>query len=259
VEDCPASLDPDLRVVTMPALKRQVKRPRSYRSSADPGAWAIALRRLWHRGYGDARIAELLSCLSTRAILALEHDRRWDWRTVETMLIPGSGGRWTCRQVEYHRARMGLPGNRVRPELQSAAVARVIRWRRYQTQAGWNHLLPKYDERGREWEPEMILRPRECDILSLLRDNGPMTRPEIGKSLGLSEKRDNLKSGSWHYLERLCCFGLVSLAGLVVRGCVILKRYALGEGVTKPAATRLKTGVEVAVEELGKRLKRQAR
>ena len=231
------------KLVTYPARRLTALRPTSDRSSRDPGPWVLALRRLHTRGYSDAEIATTLSQLSTRAILALEAERAWSEDRLKPLLLVGSGEPWTRRQVEYQRRQLGLRGNTSRL-LETREEARLLSWRMYQTAKRWGHLLPSYDRDGCQWGPGVVLRPREADILSLLRDRGPQTRPEIAKGLKLGKNRNALSTGRTYYLARLRQASLVVVAGLVVSGRSALRRYDLGDGVLDTRGPRLLTGPE---------------
>lgn len=193
------------------------RRPR-YHRARDRGPWLLALRRLHAREWSDREIAETISDLSASAIARLERLGLWNWRAVEAAQAPGSGGlAWTPRQVRYHRRQLDLDGYRGHCEEPNLLAARRASDREYQRRAGWGHLLPAYDERHRRWLAGHELRRREVDILSALRDLGPLTRAGLCRALGVT----NLHTGGRSYLRRL------RAAGLVYRHCRRPFRYTL--------------------------------
>lgn len=172
-----------------------------------PGPWLTALRRLHDRGYCDREIAELLTDLSPSAIATLEATGRWGWRHVERARMPlaGGGKPWTAAAVRAHRRQLGLPGNPTRFECGSLLEVRRCRQREYQRAHGWGHLLPTYDDITGQWNLGYELRRRETDILNLLADRGPQTRPELLLALHVR----NLHSHGRSCLVRLQLAGLV--------------------------------------------------
>jgi len=111
--------------------------------------------------------------------------------------------------------------------------------------AQWMHLLPGYDEtmegvpRGQRWRPGHELRPREVQILSLLRDHGSLSRSQIARYCG----------GLWvareGWLSGLLARDLVETIPAPVgsgRGCGRL--YRLAAAALPPCRPRRDTGHE---------------
>jgi hypothetical protein len=92
------------------------------------------------------------------------------------------------------------------------SLCRAARHALYQARHGWLFLLPSYLGPGRGWGPGHALRPREVDILCLLRDRGPQTARQLAFALGLSQNRP-LVSGHHSFLVGLCRSGLVGAQG----------------------------------------------
>jgi hypothetical protein len=135
------------------------------------GAWLGDLRRLHEAGWSDAAVAAALSeCL---------------------------GRRVSRRMVLYWRLADVPPCERNPPR---------VRRRVYQMVTGWCHLLP----RGLRWPLKgyssgVLLSPRECDVLSALRDHGPLTPAQLAGLFG----RGGLRSRRRSRLTRLVDQGLV--------------------------------------------------
>jgi hypothetical protein len=130
-------------------------------------AWLHDLRALHAQGYSDRAIARELSRRYPQ--LAFTHDRVRYWRTADDRIAQDG----EC-----------LPRDRF-----------DLRHRRtvYQMLRGLGHLLPQ------------TLRQREADILALLRERGPLTRPEIARALGVR----TLRTRHQHWLGRLRRLALV--------------------------------------------------
>lgn len=137
------------------------------------GPWLDALRAEHAKRQSDAAIADAL----------------------EERFFPQP---FTRRTVRYWRAVvLGLPAwPRPRPrecgrnhQLEDR-VCDLSR-RLYQHYSGWGHLLSGYRRpvpcaTVRRWAEGLDLTPRECDLLSCLRDCGELTGPELALRLGLS-------------------------------------------------------------------------
>lgn len=176
------------------------------------GAWLSDLRRLHEAGHSDRQVAAALSARLGRAVTK-KHVAHWRWQ-----LYPAKHR----RERDFQRRRS------------EAAL--------YQLQAGWGHLLPhelRWPERG--FGPGHRLRPRECDILSVLRDHGSQTARQLLQRLG----RRSLQNGPAHLLAGLCRQGLVELRGYIT---VAPHRheavYALADAARASARPRQDTGIE---------------
>jgi hypothetical protein len=176
------------------------------------GPWLDDLRSLCQAGASDAACARHLSCRHGPA-------------------------RWTARQVRYWRHQ--LQAAERDPGVTPAEV-RAWRRRQYQVRAGWGALLPREDRAGpphgpgwrgtneARWVGGVELAPRDCDVLSLLRDRGPQTVADLARALGLSGR--GLKSAGARRLPRLCRLGLAASLGYLARGPHCRERvYGLGE------------------------------
>lgn len=175
------------------------------------GQWLDDLRRLHEAGHSDREVAAALSERLGRA-LTEKHVRYWRWQ-----LYPAK----QRRRQDHQRRRS------------EAAL--------YQLQQGWGHLLPhelRWPERG--FGPGHRLRPRECDILSLLRDEGSQTARAIRRRLGLT-----LKTARSSWLACLCRCGLVELRGHIVTAPHRHEPvYALADCARASSRPRQDTGVE---------------
>jgi hypothetical protein len=145
--------------------------------------------------------------------------------------------RWTARQVRYWRHQL-LAAERD-PGVTPAEV-RAWRRRQYQVRAGWGALLPHEDRAGpphgpgwrdtneARWVGGVELAPRDCDVLSLLRDRGPQTVADLAGALGLSPA--GLAPRGRHRLPRLASLGLAVSLGFLARGPHARERvWGLGE------------------------------
>jgi hypothetical protein len=137
----------------------------AYLSARFPG-WLADLRSLHAQGLSDRAIAREL--LKRYPHLAFSRRKVHYWR-VEMIERSETG-----RLADY-------------PTL---AQARLCHYRRYQSDRGLGYLLPDYQrptpnqgEHGR-WTDGVILTPRQSDILALVRDHGPLSRPDIARLLG---------------------------------------------------------------------------
>ncbi len=194
-------------------------RPATYRSSRDPGPWAVAIRRLHALNYSDRQIADTLCDLSTAAILTLDSLGNWSQQAIENVSEPESGTRWSKRSVWYHRRQMGLDANRQQASLTAYRnESRLI----YQTEKRWGHLLP-----------DLELRRTEVDILTTLRDYGPQTRAALCRAVGTV----SLNTGGRSYLVRL------------QRADLIQGRKAGLYSLTNKATAYLITGTKSEAEE----------
>ncbi len=204
----------DSCLVEYPALGRTVLRPTRYRrvNKDDPQPWQLALVRLWDRKYTDDRIADALSNLSASAISRLEQAGTWGWRAVEGACMDQAGGRvFTRQQIKRHRKTLGLRGHRGICELGSIRNLRAAKDREYQRQYRWEHLLPVWVSpnsitgRPGHYLPGYELKRRETDILTALRDIGPMSRRQLCRTVGAG----SLNTKGRSYLVRLQMAGLV--------------------------------------------------
>jgi hypothetical protein len=130
-------------------------------------AWLHDLRALHAQGYSDRAIARELG----RRYPSLHFSRWsvWYWRTAENRIAQDGECVPRDRFDIHHR--------------------RAV----HQLQKGFGHLLP------------LPLRRRESDILALLRQRGPLTRPEIARALGVR----TLRTRHQHWLGRLRRLALV--------------------------------------------------
>jgi hypothetical protein len=176
------------------------------------GDWLSDLRRLTEAGCSDRQVAAALSQRLGRPVTE-RHVRYWRWQ-----LYPRKHRREKDRQRRREAAAM------------------------YQIDQGWIHLLPH----GLRWPltgegPGHRLRPRECDILSALRDHGSMTARQLRQRLG----RRSLQNGPAYLLAGLCRQGLVELRGYIT---VAPHRheatYALADAARASARPRQDTGIE---------------
>jgi hypothetical protein len=188
-----------------------MSRRAAYLSVARTSAWLADLRALHAQGLSDRAIARELS--KRYPHLAFSRRKVHYWR-VEMIERSETG-----RLADY-------------PTL---AQARLCHYRRYQSERGLGYLLPDYQrptpnqgEHGR-WTDGVILTPRQSDILALVRDHGPLSRPKIARLLGrhpwcyLWTKRDECP------VRALLNLGLlVPLAGPWPR------QYRVCEGVARP-------------------------
>ncbi len=182
-----------------------------------------ALTRLHMRGWSAALIAEALCVLTPEAIALLEaqgrvvssstggktsetrggHGHRgWDKAAVDAavMLCEGLEHRrlpWTTDQVRYYRRVLALPHRAIIISRDCATL--MDRRRLAQIEAKWGHLLPDQDDPAKS--PAIVLGPRQCQVLSLIRDRGPICRGEIIEALGLGGQRRPL--GGHHYHSSL--------------------------------------------------------
>jgi hypothetical protein len=157
--------------------------PRARYLRAD--SWLADLRTLHAQGHSDRAIARELS-------------RRYPQLT------------FTRRRVHYWRAsedRVAQDGECVPQHRFDIHHRRAV----HQMLKGFGHLLP------------LPLRWRESDILALLRQRGPLTRPEIARALGVS----SLHTREQHWLARLFRLGLIVVVGSVPGRRRPLRRYAL--------------------------------
>jgi hypothetical protein len=201
------------------------RRPR-YHTARSSSPWLVALRRLWALGLTDARVAGILTGLTAAAIGSLER-RGWTVERAEDLaaeVTPPDLPRWTARQVCYHRHRLGLAARS--DGLREGRAELDHRRRRYQCDCGWGHLLPGPRARSGRRAAGVCLRRREVDVLSLLRDRGPMTRRALCALMGL---------------RRLMARGRSMFARLVRLGLVRVQRetgmtlvFALGEAARCP-------------------------
>lgn len=171
----------------------EISRPRRYHKADGP--WLLVMARLWRAGWGHARIAATLSDLSARAC------RDWlaggaDPDDLDAHSEPGASALpWTVQQVRYwtqfrgrrpgrRRWRIRQPGpvrHPKRPSRPRHPDERPLDARRaYARDRGWLHLLPAADG-----EAGLELTRRDVDILSALRDGGPMTRAQLADLLQL--------------------------------------------------------------------------
>jgi hypothetical protein len=151
-----------------------------------------ALRELWSEGLHDGAIAEQLRAL-------------------------GYGRGWTRRKVCYwRRDRLGLARNAPAGSRHYQRHALYCRWRVYQTAAGFAHLLPEVEqEEANPRRPYLTdrsppLKPRDVDLLVLLRDHGPLTARRLALLMCLAS-HEQLTSGTrgGRRLTRLVRLGLV--------------------------------------------------
>jgi hypothetical protein len=174
-------------------------------------AWLHDLRALHAQGLSDRAIARELSRRYPQ--LTFTRWRVWYWR-VQAIELSETG-----RLADW-------------PTL---AQARLCAYRRHQEYRRLGHLLPDYErptpnagEHGR-WTEGVILTPRQADILALVRDHGPLTRPEIARRLGRHPRcylwTKRYKCPVWR-LERQGL--LVPVPGSYPR------RYAVAAQVRKP-------------------------
>jgi hypothetical protein len=131
------------------------------------------------------------------------------------------GRPFTRRQIFYWRdlmrrldsdADMAVGGLPDPSKVVSASTRQDQERKLYQIRAGWGHLLP------------ITLRPRECDILSLLRDHGPLTRRRLADLCGCSRR-----SRSSLYVSRHD-----RLAGLVDKGLLEVVAWLYHKGPDVP-------------------------
>lgn len=190
--------------------------PRRRRHKAN-SVWLDVLRRLWSKGWGPRRIAAVLSDLSAQGC------RAWlssgaDPDTLDDHSEPGSAPiPWTPRQVRHwmmYRGRRRREGQtRRRPRPPHPDECRLDPRRRYATERGWTHLLPEWVT-GKGWTGGVDLSRRDVDVLSCLRDGGPMTRPEIADALDLSGTARRLYNRRGRpILAKLRRAGLVEIVG----------------------------------------------
>lgn len=157
-------------------------RAATYHKSATADAlWIGALRKLRSlSALSDGRIAELLSLLSAESIRTLDAEG-WTIERVEVLSAADDQKPpqpWTARQVRHYRHALHLPARCKGTEAAREALA--LERRKRQREAGWWHLLPDPDTGEAGW----LLWRRECMVLSLLRENGPMTRAQVLDALG---------------------------------------------------------------------------
>jgi Arc/MetJ family transcription regulator len=171
------------------------------------GAWLGDLRRLHEAGWSDAAVAAALSeCLGRRV------SRRAVWY-------------WRRQLIELD-------------DLLTAADRRRL----YQSRCGFGHLLPREQRwsgprqgRGQSaapgvrWSGGRELSPREVDVLSCLREHGPLTPAALAGRLYVVSLRPTLRR-----LDRL---GLVRRQP---RGPL----YALADAALPDPGPRPPTGVE---------------
>ena len=154
------------------------RQPRYHRA----GPWLEDLRRLHRAGFSDQRIADELS---------LTWSPLW----------------WTRRQVLHWRRSLNLPASPVRwQEFASAWAAQRQRWRDYQAERGFGHLLPYRDTRAHRDHPGHELTPLETRILATLAESSGLTRRQLRALL-----RHSLRHGA---------NGRDAVAALVRRGLV---------------------------------------
>jgi hypothetical protein len=175
------------------------------------GDWLSDLRRLHEAGHSDSQVAAALSERLGR-LVTRRHVAHWRWQ-----LYPAKH-----RRQRDHQRRRSLAGL-------------------YQTEQGWGHLLPhelRWPQTG--WGPGHRLRPRECDILSALRDHGSLTARELRSLLGLT-----LRTNRTSWLARLRRCGLVELRGYIVSAPHCHEPvYALADCARASSRPRQDTGVE---------------
>lgn len=156
------------------------RRNKRYHKSGS--VWLDCLRVLWRRGWGARRIAETLTQMSASACrqwIAAGHDDD----ALDALLVPRSCDiPWTARQVRHHARRGRKAGGKRRrpdPETRTADPRR-----RYACEKGFLHLLPQW-ETGKGWQGGVDLSRRDVDVLSALREHGPLTRGAIADALQL--------------------------------------------------------------------------
>jgi hypothetical protein len=165
------------------------------------GRWQDDLRRLSASGLSDRAAARELSRLWPGLRFTRQRVLRWRLRGVDRL------------------GPLPLP-----------AVARRV----HQMLCGWTHLLPgewRYPCIGRT--DGVVLRPREADVLSLLRDHGPQTPAQLAGRLGVRRLLDARRRSR---LARLLALGLV------VR--LAPRLYALSERALPPPGPRPLTSRE---------------
>jgi hypothetical protein len=141
-------------------------------------AWKPDLERLHRAGLSDRVIARELSRLYAPDV-------------------------FTHEMVRYYRHeddRLAQEGECVPRQSNTLNHRRAV----HQMLKGFGHLLP------------LTLRPRESDILALLKEHGPLTRHEIRRALGVNA----LRTGRQHWMRRLLQLGLVQHAGMRGNGRV---------------------------------------
>src|SRR5262245_15761268 len=199
------------------------RRPSTYHTPRSAPLVLVALRRLWALGLTDGRIAELLSALSPAALRILAR-RGWTVERAEDLAAaaapaPPAPPAWTPRQVRHHRRREKLRSRHKGPAAAQAELA--YRRRRFQSAAGWGHLLPSADGKT-----GLLLRRREIEVLNLLRDRGPLTREAL---YGLM-RVERLHARGRSLLARLARAGLVCPRREAGRGLV----FRLGKAARCP-------------------------
>jgi hypothetical protein len=219
----------------------------TYHRCLTRGPWLSALRQLHRRGWSDRDIADCLSELSPEDIASLDREG-WDAKRIESRRrVEGGGSEWTRRQVRYYRRALGLSARHYRHECGTLADARACRHRQHQRLRGWSHLLPAYNDAVKQWEGGHELRPREADVLALLRDHGPLTTYQMATHLLATPCRHRcLLSRGVSLPRRLARRGLVRVVGVKRVGLRKYSVYALAEGVLPPEGLKAATGHERA-------------
>lgn len=169
----------------------------------------------WQRGYSDAKVAA---------------------RVNRRLALQGAPADWTKRRVQLWRHRQGLAPHPCR----GAELLQALETRRrvYALRRGFEHLLPGPRERHVSRNDRVItqvkgynLRPREIDVLCLLRDMGPLTRLQMQRLLGLRSKPH---AGNVDTFRRLCVLGLVAVRPRRQRGARRVYVYSLTPAALPP-------------------------
>jgi hypothetical protein len=165
--------------------------PRAAYLRAD--SWLADLRALHAQGYSDRAIARELS-------------KRYPQLA------------FSRRKVHYWRVEMIERSETGRlADWPTLAQARLCAYRRHQEYRRLGYLLPDYErptpnqgEHGR-WTDGIILTPRQSDILALVRDHGPLSRPDIARLLGRDPRCYLWMKRSENPVEQLERMGLLLL------------------------------------------------
>lgn len=168
--------------------------------NADRSAWELAIRRLYSRGWTDARIADALSSLTRAEIARIEANSQWNKEHVEGGLHRRGEREWTPRQVTYTRRRLGLAGRKHRPECGSLVEARWIKIRTRLSVAGWGNLINRHED----------LSASEMLVIEALASR-PMSRAELEIATGVDLVRK--RTGRETPLQKLMSRSIVVQSG----------------------------------------------
>lgn len=187
-------------------------------------------------------------CAGPLSVLRNLHARGWTDPEIADGLsekfLPLS---WSTRQVFYWRHKLGLAckphPKKKRPETH-LREGREAYLAMHQVDCGLAHLLPYYDRNAKRWREGYALSPRQADVLALLLERGPLTRPEVAALLGVRRPA----AAGRDLLASLVRLGLARRAGRRGGRRGGLRVYAAAEiapnGVPLARGKRLETGVE---------------